>query len=350
MQEVLARGSAPLGEGGRAAARAAAIQQALRNALEQVVGVYVAGATVADKFLTLKDRVYTHSEGFVVPGEVVEETDDGTTLTVRMKVIVSLRPLLNRLKELGLTRNWKVAVAIREGAGTTAAGAAPIAETAIVQRLIRAGFQVVYLTGGDADDVETFLHSLRGERGAPAADVLILGTAAARLSERLPVTVGSRVVSSMAVYQGRVEARAIRVETGEVIASHLMDEMASSSNDSVAAGSALRGAARGAAGAFLDDILALPAGFTRRVQLEVYGFKKRSDAQALEDALPLLAGVRRVEYRNYADGQLVLELEIDSETAERLGSDLENARALKGLKLVVETDTKARIRARVTGT
>lgn len=350
LQEIVVTGTAAIGSGDRETARKAAIQQALRNALEKVVGLYVSSATVAEKFITLTDRVYTHSEGFVVPGEILEETVDQGTLTVRMRATVSMRPLLNRLKELGLTRAWKVVVFIHEGEGTTAPGAAPLAKAEIEQRLLGAGFQIIYQAGEPSGDTALYLQALRNENGAPLADLLIIGEASARLVARLPVTIGNQIITTNALYAGRVDARAIRVETGEVVASHVVDEASADRMDSIAAGSAVQASARRIAASFLDDIMQLPAGYLRRVKLEVSGFQKRARAQAFEEALPLLPGIRNARRQEYTNGCLVMELEVDSETADHLGADLENAAGLRSFGLTVESDTKARIRARVSDT
>ncbi len=331
VQRVVASGSAPVRDGDQPAARQIAIQQALRSALEQVVGTYVAGTTVAEKFQVLQDRVYTHSEGFVVPGKVLEESLDQGTLSVRLEVLVSIRPLVNRLRELGLTRAWRVGVSIQEGAGTLG-GAAPLAHTAIVRRLARAGFQVVQVPAA-AD-------------GA-AVDVLISGTATATLAARMPVTGGGRVLAQIPLYQSRVEARAVRVETGEVLGAYTEDDLVSDRVDSLAAGTAVQLAANRIARRLTTDILALPASPTRRVRVEVEGFANRSQAQALEDALNLIPGVRRTRLLEFAGGVLSLEVEADVACAERLGTDLERAAAVRSFGLTVTTDTKSRLRARV---
>lgn len=348
VEEVIAVGTAPIEGGDHLAARKAAIQDALRNALEKVAGVYVSGNTVAEKMITVSDRVYTRSEGFVVPREILEERHEDGTATVRVRAAVTVRPLLDRLRGLGLTRNWRVAVSIQEGQGTTAPGAAPIAQQAIVERLLQAGFQVMSLPGEGADNPEGLLRSLRGADGPPAADVLVVGTAAARLTTRLPVTANGRVISLVPLYQGRVQARALRVETGEVAASQLADEAVSDPVEALAAGAAVQSSARRVARGFVDEILVLPAAIIRRVHLEVGGFQKRARAQAFEDALPLVAGVRRVQQRGYADGRLTLDVEVDSEAAARLGTELERSPALKEYGVTVESDSKATIRASVT--
>ena len=347
VQEVVTTGAAAIGDGGRQAARQAAIQQALRSAIEKVAGVYVSGSTVNDRFLTVKDRVITHSDGFVVPGEVLEEKAEQGAVAVRMRATVSLRPLITRLRELGLTHNWKVAVALFESENAGIPGAAPLAETELVQGLLRAGFQLVSLPKGSAPDPSALVQALQRQGKTPVADLLITGTSAAGLAARIPVSLGTEVLRTVPLYQSRVDLRAVRVETGEVISSHVVDEVASDDVEGLAAGAAVQVAARRAARMFTDDIMVLPASFTRRVQLEARGFRTRTRAQAFEDALPLLAGVRKVQRHEYVDGCLSLDLEVDSDDAEHLGTDLEQSPVLRDFGVTVDSDTKARVVARV---
>ncbi|MBI3948198.1 MAG: hypothetical protein HY321_19935 [Armatimonadetes bacterium] len=345
VQEVVVVGQAAIRDGDTVTARRAAIQDALRQGLEKVVGVYVSSDTLAEKFLTLNDRVYTHSEGFAVPTDILEEKAEEGTLSVRMRVAVGLRPLVNRLKELGLTRSWKVAVVVQEGEGAT--GAATIARQELTQRLIKAGFQVVDMPAGDGNTINALLERLHDERGTPLADFLVIGSAQARLAARMPVRVRDRVVATVPVYNGRVDARAIRVETGELAASRLADETVSDDVEGIAAGTAVQVSARRVASAFVDDIALLPAASVRRVVVEAHGFTTRARAQAFEDALPELLGVRRVQRQGYVSGRVQLDVDVDSGVASRLGTELESAAPMKGFGVTVESDTKARITLRV---
>lgn len=343
VREVVASGSAAVRDGDVLAARGAAIQQALRNALEEVAGVYISSSTVAENFVALRDRVSTHSEGYVVPGPVLQESATADEYKVRMKATVSLRPLLAMLRELGLTRQWRVAVALRPGREGTSAAAAATAQAEVISRLRKAGFEVVELPAGNG--AETLLQAQHN--GAPVADVLIAGTADAWLALRLPTTVGTQVISTSPVYQARVDARATRVETGEILSSHAISELIADSTDAMASRGAVEEAAGRAASAFVEDIMALPAGSTRHIRLEIRGFATRTQAQQFQDQLAALPSVRGASVEGYNDGTLSLELEVDSRDAERLGSELETALGLAPFNVVVETDTKAQIHARV---
>lgn len=345
MQEVIATGSAPIGDGTYQEARNRAVQQALRTAVEQVTGVYLSSTTITEKFAVLNERIYLRSEGFAVPGDVLEESVTQGVLTLRMRVRVSLRPLMDSLRQLGLTRKWRVAVAIcDEPSGLE--GAARLADAEITRRLVDAGFQVVRPAGLEHLDLASLPHSLGTSGGVPAVDVLLAGTAALHLAARAPVTLEGRVIAVIPIYQARIHARAIRVETGEVVTVRHTEELVSDRVDALAATAAVEVASRRAARLFLEDILTLPASHTRRVRLEVDGFEKRGDAQAFQDALALFPGVRGIHRPEYADGLLTLEVELEADAAERLGTDLEQAPGFREFALTVEADTKARIRAR----
>ena len=75
---------------GRGLDEKAALQDAFRNALEQVVGVMVSADTEVENFQTVRDRVLTHAEGYVTSYQVLDRYHhpDGA-MGVRVRVTVT---------------------------------------------------------------------------------------------------------------------------------------------------------------------------------------------------------------------------------------------------------------------
>ncbi|MNT03067.1 hypothetical protein D3C72_1375860 [compost metagenome] len=77
---------------GRGLSEQAALQDAFRNAIEQVVGVMVSSQTEVVNFQTLRDRVFAHAEGYVTSYEILDRFHhpDGA-LGMRVRVVVGER-------------------------------------------------------------------------------------------------------------------------------------------------------------------------------------------------------------------------------------------------------------------
>jgi len=78
-------------------------QNAVRNAVEQVVGVYITSDTMVNNSKLIKDEILSHSAGYVNETKIIssEKTDDGLFL-IKIKAIVVSSILVDRLKNLGL--------------------------------------------------------------------------------------------------------------------------------------------------------------------------------------------------------------------------------------------------------
>ncbi len=89
-QHVTVEGRAALGRGGVAAARDAAIRDAMRRAVEQVVGTLIDSRTLTENFVTVRDHIYAASDGYVSRYDVVSEGAEagGETYLVRLDAAV----------------------------------------------------------------------------------------------------------------------------------------------------------------------------------------------------------------------------------------------------------------------
>ncbi|MDR1978151.1 MAG: hypothetical protein LBQ42_05405 [Synergistaceae bacterium] len=73
---VEAEGFAPIGNGGKNAAREAAKRSAQRDALEKAMGVYVEGITQVQNYEVVKDKVFSQTTGIVKDFDVIREWED----------------------------------------------------------------------------------------------------------------------------------------------------------------------------------------------------------------------------------------------------------------------------------
>ena len=112
-KEVIALGMA----GGKASrARDEAINNALRNAVEQGVGTYITSETTVEQMTLVEDRIYSESRGYIKSYEILREGPREGVYEVKISAIVKMEQLADDLESIGLLirkkRNPRVMVVI----------------------------------------------------------------------------------------------------------------------------------------------------------------------------------------------------------------------------------------------
>lgn len=231
---VEARGAATAVSGDWASARDAAIADALRKAVEQVVGTMVSSDTATENFQLISDSVYTKSEGFIKSYSIVSEQRSADLVEVLVSAIVETGELKGDLVAMGLLQKkagrprvlfmvaekglgrldyeywWK------EG-GTTLPVSAT--EAALKSAFLAKGFNVVDITGNlegvgvsGAFRPDITIEGARRTGKRLNAEVVIYGTS---LMQEGP----SSGATSVSAYISEITAQAVRVDDGALLAS-----------------------------------------------------------------------------------------------------------------------------------
>lgn len=295
-REVLAEGRAALTGLDLAGARKAAIASALRSAVEKTLGVYVSSQTLTKNFALVRDQVLTQSAGHVLLKEVVRTEQLPQEIRVIVRAVVSVKPLVEQVRALGLARAWRVQ--------TT--------EPTLERALSAAGFVVV----PDTQDADLCLSV------APRHTLLA----------QIPL---ETAVGPMTMYsvQSEVTLRALR--GSEVIAARMGTESARHIRRETAERQNVTAALTRLAPLLTDELLALPTRLTRPVQLTVQGVASATSAQSLTESLGALPSVQRALKRSWSAQTAVFELEVPTDT--------ELARELKTLGVTVLRESKTQI-------
>jgi len=104
---VTARGQAAIVNNDKAMARDKAIEDALRRAVEQVVGTMVTSETKTRDFQLLEDNIYTHSKGYVESYKIVSEKVEDNVYIVDIQAEVSSGKIEGKLKAIGIAISRK---------------------------------------------------------------------------------------------------------------------------------------------------------------------------------------------------------------------------------------------------
>ncbi len=228
VRQVQAEGVAAI-QSGAAVARDQAVEDALRRAVEQAVGVLVMAETVVRNRELLADKIYTQAKGYVQGYKIVSERQDGGLYRVAILADVSLEPLRNDLAAIRLliqrAGKPRVLFLVEEeithsyGPGVWAYSwsGASVTENVLQRRFRDQGFPVVEArsAGLDAATARSAhngdVRALQRVSQMTQAEVVVVGNARAQG--------GSPIAgSSLRAVLADMTARAVRADTGELLA------------------------------------------------------------------------------------------------------------------------------------
>jgi hypothetical protein len=330
----------------------AALAAALRSAVEQATGVYVLSETKVSNFQTLSDEIYTKAEGFVSEHEIIKKEIRKDTVWLKVSARVSLEPLVESLKKLGLLRKWTVAVVLAPGAEGQDSGSeyTEAAVTSLNEAILESGFRVV-----DRDIIaslekpEILRQIIAGNYLAASGilkdngvDVLIVGKAySEEVSGSNYDAYGVNVYLASA--RGRLEAKLVRADTGELLATKTFEGAGVGAGKDVRA-NALKSSGTDAGKYFAGQIMKLPASTFSYIQLMVKGLTF-SKAKEFMETLKTVRGVRKVTNRGFRNKEALYEVESDGDVNLLADNMSENKQLKNTFKFDITTVSSGKIEA-----
>lgn len=294
-----ARGVSVIIDGKKELAYQAAINDALKKAVETGVGVYVSAETKTENFTLINDSILTRALGYVETYSVLSVDYDESYCYVAIRAFVSMLDLKDDLEAQGLlikrSGDPRVVVILEETAEDFyyqgRAGQSAVEET-----LKKNGFNIIKSPVKDGcfsplkeDD---FLKQVD-------ADLLVLGKASASLLSSL---------GGMYSYGATVNLQIYKQGSKQMIGSVLENARGIHPSREIAVDKAFTEAARLAAQNLSTDIIENLTGLTKRIQLEIEGLDYNYYVKLAED-LGRITGIDKVYPRNYTAGVGVFDLD-----------------------------------------
>lgn len=313
-----------------------AVRDAMRNAVETVVGTMIDSRTLIDKNVVALDEIYSKSQGFVKDIKILQESQSGGMYRVRASVDVNTSPdtqLMNRLQMIMLLNDPRIAVVVLRGnsgsnaptfnengnmvGGQSNSGTDQITETALNEKLLELGFTHVV----DAETVTRLydLPALRsiynGEQngfalnGNLGVDYLVLGkseTDAQKIS--VPDSKGNYVETMLTGTKSNLHVKIIKFATGELVGTFSVDGQGIENNTNRADNKALKDAAAKAAVKLEEKFRKLGAQPFTGMRMTV----SASDYSAVEKLIQELrdvSGVQNVYVRERNGNKTVLDVD-----------------------------------------
>jgi hypothetical protein len=311
------------------AARDAAKDDALRNCVQQVATTIVTAATETDQAQLLSDKVYAHATGYVRKFAVLEDRQDGNTWLTKVRCEVSEAKLDEDLLAFGIAYRRagmpRVMAMIAEGnisareatgwwEGGGNASDLRVAENAFLERMEQSGFTFVdpeVLSGKlrlDAIGADPNVQQAREIGRIAGAEIVVVGRVVAKPLGTLDLENGT-FYSAVA----NVSARAVRIDTGEVLASTEFTGTAGRGFEATTAGrKALSEAGRQLARDLftkIGKVWTKEQSGVRRVAMAVRGVDDYARLAAFKNVLAgEVRGVKDVQERSMENGRAELEV------------------------------------------
>lgn len=339
--EVKAKGYATIYGNDKAAARDRALEDAQRKAVEQAMGTMISSESITQNYQLIDDRILSLSSGYIRTYRIVSESVTGGELEIEIAAQVGMEKLNDSLQAIkSLIRRMdkpKIMVLIAEqsireegqtdagkGSGNAVLSATSlgIAENALIEYFRAKGFDFVdrqALAGRiEVADPLTLVNDkekIRKIANLTDAQVVIFGQAQSRTGGK---------VSGIYSGQANISLRALKTDTGEIIAASTAHAAVPFVDPSTANTKALAQAATRISQKLMDQILRqwqVESGGTRNVALTIKGVSY-ADVKKFRSWLPkYVRGIKSVHQRSL-QGNLA-ELDIDMQgSAQNLADEL----------------------------
>ncbi len=338
-QEVIAKGVGAIIGGDEAKARDDALDNALRAAVEQVVGTMVQSEVLVKNYMLVEDNIYRQSRGYVQKYEIISENRRGDNiLEVTIRAVVKKGDLKGDLEAIGVLMarkgkprlmvivdeknmgnpywGWSVDMNTSENAIMSALmeKGFPFVDRAIAMRKVKKDAVMAALNGD-----ETAARLIATQAGA---EILIIGKAFSKAASGGPAVLRQ---SGMVSCQATINLRAVRADDGSILATS-MKQAAAAHIDQLTGGTmALERAAKAAAEELGDKIVArwqkdLSAG--TMVNLRLLNVGSYSDLVKFKSLLPvMIRNVKKVYQRDFSNNTAELELETTT-TANKIAEEM----------------------------
>ncbi|MCR5834749.1 MAG: hypothetical protein K6G55_08905 [Selenomonadaceae bacterium] len=297
---------------GMGATPAEAENDALRNAVENTVGILVDSQTLVENSMVISDNIYTQSRGFVNEYRVTnrEQTPNGWRVTIN--AVVDDTPnskLMGELTRLGIInvqlRNPKIAVYVPEH-HIQYRVPDPAGETAIVKALINAGFSNVVEVGTGLNyqkPMSMNAAQMRQAAQAFGADIMIVGEGFSEGVGDVGNYLPGHQRTNMQACRARVEAKMFIVRTGQIIAADGMYGSSYDNSQAIASKKALAKAGESMGNYLVQQITGM---YTSRQGVEVVVLAPDfSKVNAVQSALGGISHVKNLNLSSYENGRAV---------------------------------------------
>jgi hypothetical protein len=334
---VAAEGVAVIQQGRMDIARDQALEDAQKRAVEQAIGILIDSQTQVENYQLISDKILSQTRGYITKYNVTGEVTEGTLLRVRINAEVSLGKLGDDLSGIGILLGQmhkpRTMIMIAEqnigqeiyawwlGAHGQQTDVG-VVENTIMDKFTQKGFELVdhevaakMIRVTSAYKVQNLTADQARTLGSQAdAEVVIVGKAVSKIYGEMG--------GGMKSVQADLSARAVRTDTGQVIASATTHGAAVHISETSAGIEALKKAANEAADQMLTKILAVyskEAGGTRPVNITINGLDKTQFVKFKDMLRNQVRSIKDLHERSFSG--TTAKISVDSKSSAQILSD-----------------------------
>jgi len=325
-KEVVATGLGSILGGDVAHARDDAIEDALRNGIENALGLIVESETLVENYQLIEDNIFSKTQGYVQKYDVIREGKRNEQLyEVTVRAVVKMIDLKNDLEGIATLMRRKNTPRMMVIIEERNIGEAPglfhyfeadmnSAETALMEAFMSKGFKFV--------DLATVKRNVKREQAAAILEGDVAQAAALGRTVGAEVVITGKALAKATVVevfgaktrsqQATVTVRAIRTDTGDIIATSLAQGAFPHIDDVVGGTKAIQLACEKLSESLIDQILDrwqadVSSGTT--ITLKVRGVSSLSQLTKFKSALKYyVRGLSSVVQRDWYEGFATLEV------------------------------------------
>ena len=338
---VAAEGVAVIQQGKLDIARDQALEDAQKRAVEQAIGILINSQTQVENYQLISDKILSQTKGYITRYNVSGESVDSGLLRVRINAEVSLGKLTDDLSGIGILLGQmhkpRTMIMIAEqnighewyawwwGYGShreheqTEMG---VVENTFMDAFTQKGFEFIDHAAAAKEIKVTPAFKVQDLNAQQAqtlgnqadAEVVIVGKALAKLY--------GDIGGGMKSVQADLSVKAIRTDTGQVIAAATTHAAAVHITPETAGIDALKKASQSAADQMMEKILAVyakEAGGTKSVNITISGLDKTQFVKFKDVLRNQVRGIKDVHERSFSGG--VAKLSVDSKSSAQMLSD-----------------------------
>jgi len=333
---VSAEGVATIQQGAVDMARDAALEDAQKRAVEQAIGIMIDSQTQVENYQLISDKILSQTKGYISRYNVTGETQEGPLLRVRITADVSLGKLNDDLSTIGILLGQmhkpRTMIMIAEqnignewyawwyGEQTDIG----VVENTFMDVFTQKGFEFIdHATAAKEIRVsaayktqDLTVEQAKTLGNQANAEVVIVGKALAKLY--------GDIGGGMKSVQADLSAKAVRTDTGQVLATATTHGAAVHITDTTAGIEALKKASNQAAEQMVEKILTVysrEAGGTRPISITITGLNKTQFVKFKDVLKNQVRGIKDLHERNF-NGTTAL-VSVDSKvSAQTLSDDL----------------------------
>jgi hypothetical protein len=302
--------------------RDSATRDAMRMAVEQVVGTFIDSKTLVEKSAVALDEVYAKSQGYVRNVRILNEGQGSAGYMVTATVDVDTNSdsaLMDRMSMIMMLNDPRIAVVILKDDPNTAGEVIndDISETALNDKLLELGFSHVV----DANLLSKLQNSallnsiyngqrgLVGEVDSYGIDYLVLGKAKTDAQAiTVPARGGGYVQTLLNSGRASLNVKIIKFDTGDIVGTFAVNGQGVDNSNERANDKALQDASGKAAEKLQEKFKKLTAAVTQSVQVKVTANDYDKVTQLVEE-LRHVSGVQNVYIREHNGRNTLLELD-----------------------------------------